>query len=405
MEYISISAALDSEQKGHFHEFHQSFSSALSGYGSVSMWGRKGNPKTSPKWFEGVIPRAASRPIPSISLFRIWYLLRKRVKKETRICVYEGNLLWICIASLLSLTNKDHYFLINLFPASRYSRVLKWPMGKFILSNLLNSSASISKNRVIVTCDTETMINFLQAEIGIKVSFFPIFTTLKVKNAKHKKTGKVLAVVRGKNGRLALQNALKAGNLSRDITIHGLGSESIYQGLNSSRVFYSAGYIDGKSYSDQFDEFEDIVLLYESLEFQFQSSGRYLDALAANCNAFVPKGTSMDYLGARLGGTTSFSYVTGELTAILNGEVKPPVRKPNFDMTSGNTAKTIVKLFDDCRDSKPNDQVKGNLVSIVFIIQIYLCSQFLSFITANGFLKPSVMSDLIRRRFNRQLNL
>lgn len=365
------------------------------------MWGRKGISMKSPEWFESVIPRGASRPIPNLSLFKMWRLLRKRMKIETGICIYEGNLLWICIATLLSLTNRNHYFVINLFPGAKYSRTLGRPSGRFILSNLLDSVTSISQNRVVITCDTETMINFLKEEIGFKASYFPIFTTLEIKNVAHKQTGKVLVVVRGNSGRLVLGNALEYGNLSRDITIHGLGSEIVYQDLGNNRVFYSEGYIDEKFYSDQFDEFEDIILMYDSQEFQFQSSGRYLDGLAANCNVFVPRGTSMDYLGRRLGGTTSFAYIPGEITAILNGEVKPLNRAPNFDMTSDNTAERIVELFNDCREGKTSLRVKGNLTAITFVTLFYLYSRLLSFVTANGFLKPLVMGDLIRRRFIR----
>lgn len=365
------------------------------------MWGRKGVSTTSPEWFESVIPRAASRPIPDISLFRMWRLLRRKFKIETGICIYEGNLLWICIAALLSLSNRNQYFLINLFPGAQYSRTLEKPLGKIILSNLLNAATSISQNRLIVTCDTETMVNFLNKEIGFKASYFPIFTTLEIKNAVHKPTGKVLVVVRGNIGRLALEDALKCGNLTRDLTIHGLGSGFVYQGLGSNRVFYSTGYINGEFYADQFDEFEDIVLMYDSQEFQFQSSGRYLDALAANCNAFVPRGTSMDYLGKRLGGTASFAYSPGEITAILNGEVKPPNRSPNFDMTSENTAKRIVELFNDRREGKTYVQGKGNFASITLIIVIYFFSRLLSFVTVNGLLKPLVLGDLIRNKFIR----
>ena len=109
----------------------------------------------------------------------------------------------------------------------------------------------------------------------------------------------------------------------------------------------------------------------------------------------------MDYLGKRLGGTASFAYSPGEITAILNGKVKPPNRSPNFDMTSENTAKRIVELFNDRREGKTYVQGKGNFASITLIIVIYFFSRLLSFVTVNGFLKPLVLSDLIRNKFIR----
>ena len=273
--------------------FHQAISDEAAKQGlPMEYLGLKNTFKAD--WVNQVLPDTALKRIPYISPRQLSKILRSlHSTKNTRTVIYmfEGSFTWLFLLSLISGLIPNSSVVCNLFPSSKYSRILYNKRGLRPLYSRVFLVISKFKN-IHLTFDTELMIKKVNNSLG-REQFGKIFPLPSARpyldepknnlSSHHKILINMRDFNLGELHELISQSCkectfvLPRGPMASTPLAHQFGQ---YSNLSFDEIN-----IPVENYLDYIDHFDYMIFLYKP---SIDSSGKLLDAVVRRIPVCLP---------------------------------------------------------------------------------------------------------------------
>jgi len=304
--------------RGHHESFHKAFFKGLQSHDRVKnpiYLGSRKYQLADKSWYEPQVPSRLTSKFKVMDLKYFKTLLHiVDVKNSNSVPVfvaYEGNLFTVFIFSAVLRLRPKAFAIINIFDNQQIVARLESKHQKYYYKMLCNIALEGIKSRIVITGDTSRFAGKLQNSIKLHVETFPMFSSLSTRQFKSQKSCGYFINLRGERSALKLLqicNPLGDEKLP-NILIHGHIPDAIYLELSKYKsIEFSHGHISELEYERLFQNFKNIIFLYEPAVFSYCSSGRLCDAILASNTIFVPTDTALSDFTCLHGNHLSFDF-------------------------------------------------------------------------------------------------
>jgi len=296
IKVVCLSAHLRAGAQGHFHQYHKSLHNLLDKHFDVVYFGGE-DPHQNPKqnWFSPVLPKSLSKPSPRVSSYWLKNFLNKTTKITTEPClfyIYEGSIYWLMLALKILQKNSSCVIVVNLFNSRKtvdrltgrnreiWIGLYKWILGE-------------GNGRILLAADNQKYFSMLSQMFSeIYVKYIPVIPSLTLDVKLSKSPSETIILVRGEYGKKILRIIAPHIKNSPNICVHGLDRRTLDEiGLVQAKV--STGGLKESEYKEKYNDYSRCVFLYDLSDFEYQSSGRFVDAHFAGLPTLVPASTAM----------------------------------------------------------------------------------------------------------------
>lgn len=207
VEIIGLSPNLHMHAIGHYLPFHYRFFQVLKGFLPVQYWGSDLEGNDSSNWFQGLLPRNLSRPIPTLRWSELKGIHEKGIHKDEvrrTFFVYEGSLFWAMFANRFVQRKLNGTFLVNLFNSRVTAKRLSKPIVGAIWKSVYRTLLEYEPGRLIFTYDNSRYGSLLKEKLGSNfIRPLTLFPSINISDEDYSlPTGdQILIVVRGREGR------------------------------------------------------------------------------------------------------------------------------------------------------------------------------------------------------------
>jgi hypothetical protein len=296
IKVVCLSAHLREGAKGHLHQYHKSLHNLLDKHFDVVYFGGEDTHQNSKQnWFSPVLPKSLSKPSPRVSSFWLKGFLKKTTRITTGPClfyIYEGSIYWLILALKILQKNSSCVIVVNLFNSRKtvdrltgrdreiWIRLYKWILGE-------------GNGRILLAADNQKFFSkLLQIFPDMFVNYIPVIPSLTLETKLIGNPSDTIILIRGEYGKKILRIIAPHIKNSPGISVHGLDRGTLNEiGLIEAKV--STGGLKEREYKDKYNEYSSCVFLYDISDFEYQSSGRFVDAHFAGIPTLVPASTAM----------------------------------------------------------------------------------------------------------------
>lgn len=281
-------------------------------------------------WVNQVLPDTVLKRIPYLSPVQIYRMLRSlRLAKKSKNVIYmfEGSLSWAVLLSLISGLIPGTAVVCNLFPSSKYLKIMYGAKGLHPFFSIV--FLIFSKFRSIhLTFDTRLMADRVNYSIGREQfkNIFPLPSALpyleepKAISSMHYK---VLVNMRDAN--LNEVHELISGSCQQCIFVFPRGimsSSPLWHEFGKySNLSFDELNIPVEDYLDYIDQFDYMIFLYKP---SIDSSGKLLDAIVRRKPVCLPRqSTEWCSIASNFGHVHEYDYTS-------LAEKRIPFNHPNF---------------------------------------------------------------------------
>jgi hypothetical protein len=245
-------------------------------------------------WITQVLPESIMKPFPIIKYKKITLILnsiRFIEGKRNLFYIYEGSFSWLILIKLITLKTGSSDLVCNLFPASKYERIMFNKNGMRVRYRFLFWYFS-KFGDVQITVDTHHLkerINLSQ-KVNAKVEVFPLpsaFELLEGEKVKNNNHSRVLVNIREypvSELSYLLSNSCKSCSFVIPVGLLDRNSDS-FGLLNLNNVTFEDRSIPVENYQDYIDTFDYMVFLYKP---SLDSSGKILDCITRKIPVCLP---------------------------------------------------------------------------------------------------------------------
>lgn len=355
-QFIGVSPYLKIGAVGHHESFHKAFFQGCLSHKQIEnpvYLGSRKSGSVAKSWYEPTVPsRLTSRlKVMDIRFFKKLLELTNVNDLSYRqvFIAYEGNLFTVFIFSALLRVRPKLIAIINIFDNQKVITRLKSSYKKLIYMKLFNIALKGINHRMIITGDSARFAKKLEESIGHTVETFPMFSSIKPEKNVNQKASGYLINLRGDRSAIKLLEACNKldDRTSPKILVHGPIRDSISTELSKLKsIEFNKGHISVLEYERLFQDFKNIIFLYEPSIFSYCSSGRLCDAVVSNKNVFVPKDTALEDFSNVHGNCQSFDFEnSSSLSEILRGVSEVSERRPASLPTVENAISSLITVI------------------------------------------------------------
>jgi hypothetical protein len=303
--------------------FHQAISQEAIKRGlSIQYLGLKNTHKAD--WVNQVLPDTVLKRIPYISPLQLYRILRSlplAKKSKNVIYMFEGSFTWSVLLSLVSRLIPNTSVVCNLFPSSKYSKILNNKNGlRPIFSAVFLIFSKFSW--IHLTFDTRLMSESVNQSIGREQfkNIFPLPSALPYLEEKQNISPlhyKILVNMRDFN--LAELHELVSGSCQECTFVFPRGFTTStplwYEFGDYSNLSFDETNIAVEDYLDYVDQFDYMIFLYNP---SIDSSGKLLDALVRRKPVCLPReSTEWCSIAANFGSVHQYDFTSLDGKKIL----------------------------------------------------------------------------------------
>jgi hypothetical protein len=315
---------------------------------SISYLGLKDHEPVT--WILRAFPKGILKPFPALKhneVERVAKVLPFFEKKRKLFYIYEGSFSWMIVLKFLAFRFESAFLVCNLFPASKYEKVMfknkRMKIRYKFLFRLMSRIGNIQ-----ITVDTSHLRDRINANLALEpeVKIFPLpssFNLLEGNKPECAEHAKVLINVRNFSTaqlEILLSSSCK---LCRFVFPDGTfrGSDEAKRVSEFSNVVIEGRSIPVDVYQDYVDTFDYMIFLYEP---SLDSSGKILDCITRKVPVCLPLQASEWVLTSRLWNRTflyNFDDYQSLKPAFNHPEFCNPIRSESPTCTPINTLFTF----------------------------------------------------------------
>ena len=328
-------------------------------------------------WINQVLPNSILKPFPVISYRKLKSIsdsMRVSNDKRNLIFIYEGSFSWALLIKLLSLKLGNSNQVCNLFPASRYERLMfrdnvlktRYKTLMWILSKI---------GGIQLTVDTKHLKNRINSSHGlnIKVEVFPLpssFDLLVGDKPTSSDHFRILVNIRNFPLSDLIELLNSSCNLCSFVFANGafVKDKDLFGLLNHSNIKYEFESIPVGEYRNYVDSFDYMIFLYEP---SLDSSGKILDCITRKIPMCLPI-QAEEWVETAMAWNSTYLFEYGNNQSAKNAFNHPKFRVPLKSEMPSCTPLNTLKLLSSYQLSSTEKNLSTFCLKILVHLHYFL---------------------------------